>query len=242
MSNASVASRDLTLLAPKFRAAVEAAIAEAEAQGYPVGIVEAGRTDEHQRWLYAQGRTRPGPIVTNAPTALTSWHGYFLAIDFMHRALGFKPFGENAKGNERWFAYVAAIFKKHGLSWGGDWSKPDTPHIQWGLMPASPQAAHKSLKQRQGNAAVWAMVGASDEQPIVAPVHLFGLPYIERGNTGPAVEYLQRILGVAGPGQSGYGTFGPKTEAAVRAFQSGHHLNVDGEVGDKTWAALMQKE
>jgi putative chitinase len=33
--------------------------------------------------------------------------------------------------------------------------------------------------------------------------------------------------------------FGPKTEAAVKAWQSAHGLTPDGIVGDKTWAMIM---
>ena len=34
------------------------------------------------------------------------------------------------------------------------------------------------------------------------------------------------------------GIFGPKTEAAVKSFQRGKGLTVDGIVGPRTWAAL----
>jgi len=34
------------------------------------------------------------------------------------------------------------------------------------------------------------------------------------------------------------GTFGPETEATVRAFQRDHGLVPDGIVGPKTWAQL----
>ncbi|MFJ9413985.1 peptidoglycan-binding protein [Streptomyces sp. NPDC101227] len=34
------------------------------------------------------------------------------------------------------------------------------------------------------------------------------------------------------------GNFGPKTRAAVKKFQSRHHLTADGKVGKKTWRAL----
>lgn len=32
--------------------------------------------------------------------------------------------------------------------------------------------------------------------------------------------------------------YGPKTAAAIKAFQKDHHLEIDGKVGPKTWAAL----
>jgi peptidoglycan hydrolase-like protein with peptidoglycan-binding domain len=35
------------------------------------------------------------------------------------------------------------------------------------------------------------------------------------------------------------GVYGPKTETAVRAFQSVSGLEVDGIVGPKTWAKLI---
>jgi peptidoglycan hydrolase-like protein with peptidoglycan-binding domain len=35
------------------------------------------------------------------------------------------------------------------------------------------------------------------------------------------------------------GVFGPKTEAAVKAFQKKHGLAADGIVGPKTWSKLF---
>jgi peptidoglycan L-alanyl-D-glutamate endopeptidase CwlK len=52
----------------------------------PVGvhpvIVQTLRTFEEQDLLYQKGRTRPGPIVTNA-RAGQGYHNYGLAIDFL---------------------------------------------------------------------------------------------------------------------------------------------------------------
>lgn len=62
-------------------------------------------------------------------------------------------------------------------------------------------------------------------------------PTIRRGSVGPDVELLQRFLGVAHLGDDGYGTFGPKTEAAVRRYQQMRGLTVDGICGSETWAA-----
>jgi peptidoglycan DL-endopeptidase CwlO len=50
---------------------------------------------------------------------------------------------------------------------------------------------------------------------------------------GPAVAALQRALGVPADGE-----FGPVTLHAVKRFQAGHGLLVDGQVGDHTRARL----
>lgn len=62
-------------------------------------------------------------------------------------------------------------------------------------------------------------------------------PTLRRGSTGPLVEQIQAKLHVDTT-TGGKGNFGPKTEAAVRAFQREHGIVPDGIVGPKTWAAL----
>lgn len=59
---------------------------------------------------------------------------------------------------------------------------------------------------------------------------------------GNDVKELQRLLDERGfPCGEIDGIFGPETDKAVRAFQQGSGLDVDGKVGDKTWAALREK-
>lgn len=56
---------------------------------------------------------------------------------------------------------------------------------------------------------------------------------------GHDVEQLQAALNVRGAGLRVDGDFGRATDAAVRRFQGGARLVVDGQVGPKTWAALF---
>ena len=58
-------------------------------------------------------------------------------------------------------------------------------------------------------------------------------PTLRRGAKGDLVKIVQAKVGVGADGD-----FGPKTEAAVRAFQSKHGLVPDGIVGPATWKAI----
>lgn len=63
---------------------------------------------------------------------------------------------------------------------------------------------------------------------------------LRKGDKGSDVEKLQALLKITVDGD-----FGPKTEAAVKAFQKAHAKecgSADGIVGPKTWAALGVKE
>jgi peptidoglycan hydrolase-like protein with peptidoglycan-binding domain len=73
----------------------------------------------------------------------------------------------------------------------------------------------------------------------VAPGTTPSDPVLRRGSKGPDVRRLQQALVNLGfdPG-SVDGDFGPRTEKAVRGYQTSRGLAVDGIVGPKTWAAL----
>jgi putative chitinase len=57
---------------------------------------------------------------------------------------------------------------------------------------------------------------------------------LKKGDNNENVKLLQQKLGI-----DPIGNFGPKTEEAVKAFQSKHGLTADGIVGDGTWAKIM---
>ncbi len=162
-SSASVlnVSRELDKLAPMFADSVRAAIKECnEMQGLQAMVYEAYRSQELQAEYYKRGRTVIPPIrtVTNAPTNLHSWHGYGLAVDVVHQQNLWSP-----PEGDAWFGKVAAVFKRYGCNWGGDWTQADLPHFQWGKCSASPSEQARALLQTQGFGAVWEKVGALNE-------------------------------------------------------------------------------
>lgn len=59
---------------------------------------------------------------------------------------------------------------------------------------------------------------------------------LRRGMSGDLVKQLQQKLGLEADG-----TFGPGTEAAMRAFQRKHGLTPDGIVGPKSWTLLDEE-
>ena len=56
---------------------------------------------------------------------------------------------------------------------------------------------------------------------------------LKLGSRGDSVKLLQKKLGITADG-----SFGPKTEIAVKEFQKKHKLKADGIVGAGTWKAL----
>jgi hypothetical protein len=147
----------LEVLAPKFRDAVKAALAECDHEGLEAVVFETYRSQELQAHYYARGRTiiPPEEPVTYASTNLRSWHGYGLAIDVVHRTKYWKP-----QGGIEWFRKVAVVFKRNNCKWGGDWRKADPPHFQWHLCKPSPSDQARALMASQGMVAVWEAVGA----------------------------------------------------------------------------------
>jgi peptidoglycan L-alanyl-D-glutamate endopeptidase CwlK len=159
---ALMVNRDLDRLAPKFADAVRAAITQCNAGangGLRAMVYEGYRSAQLQALYYQRGRTifPPAKPVTFAPSHLYSWHGFGLAVDVVHRDLFWNP-----PGGAAWFEKVAPIFEKHGCTWGGNWSRPDPPHFQWGRCPPSPSDAVRSTLHDEGLLAVWHALQAGD--------------------------------------------------------------------------------
>jgi peptidoglycan L-alanyl-D-glutamate endopeptidase CwlK len=150
-----VVCNDITGLAPKFGAAVVAAIKECNAKGFDAIVFESFRSDITQKVYYARGRTviPPQQTVTNASDNSYSWHGYDLAVDVISKSKEWDaPYA--------WFKSVAEIFKANGCKWGGDWKRPDMPHMQWGKCKPSPSSNARQLLAQGQLQTIWKLVNA----------------------------------------------------------------------------------
>ncbi|MDY7231808.1 peptidoglycan-binding protein [Hyalangium rubrum] len=83
------------------------------------------------------------------------------------------------------------------------------------------------------------MVAPISSSRVTAQTARTNLPTLREGSKGPAVTDLQNKLKAAGfnPGPVD-GAFGPKTKAAVVAFQRAQGISTDGVVGPQTWGKL----
>lgn len=130
------------LLHPRLDYLLDKFLKKCAENGIYIIITEGIRTQERQNELYAQGRTKSGIIVTNAKDALSSQHGWGIAIDF--------AINDNALVyDSKYMSKVGAIAKSVGLGWGGDWKDfVDTPHIylkKWGSTTKKLKEKYRTL-------------------------------------------------------------------------------------------------
>ena len=122
-----IKSRKLEDLHPKVKVLAERFIEECAKAGIDVLIYSTYRDAEAQDALYAQGRTKPGKIVTNA-RAGQSLHNWKCAFDFV----------PVVDGKARWddksaYATCGNIAESIGLEWAGRWTGKlrETAHCQY---------------------------------------------------------------------------------------------------------------
>jgi spore coat assembly protein SafA len=101
------------------------------------------------------------------------------------------------------------------------------------------EAAVKSFQAANG----LAQTGKFDETTRTAMVNINS--GIKRGDSGKQVEALQDKLVAGGfmtsaQVNTGRGTFGPQTEAALKAFQKANNISQTGQLGPTTYAALQK--
>jgi len=136
-----IASRSLDDLLPAVKERVQRFLDACRANGIDLLVTSTYRDNESQNALYAQGRTAPGKIVTNAKAG-QSFHNFRCAVDVVPLVAG-KPCW-NVK--DPVWQTVGKLGKEQGLEWAGAWVKfKEYPHFQYtgGLTLAQLQQGKK---------------------------------------------------------------------------------------------------
>jgi len=107
-------SRSLNDLRPECRRLVDPWLDDCAAAEIDLLVTCTLRSMQDQAILYAQGRTTPGPVVTNAKPGQSA-HNYGLALDVVPLIHG-KP---DWSGNSPVWTEVANLGQARGLQWLG---------------------------------------------------------------------------------------------------------------------------
>lgn len=131
-------------LAPFFAKKLSAALAECQAEGYPVELFEGMRSAERQQWLWESGRTRDGKIVTYAKAG-ESAHNIGIAADCVFKINGTWSW-------EGQYDKVEQIMLKHGLKS----LKFERCHFEWPKGMSTWRAYQ--IAQERGLLALWSIL------------------------------------------------------------------------------------
>lgn len=116
--------RDMAHLHPVVRTAVTKVLEHLNSKDIPFAMFEGYRTPERQAWLYGQGRTRAGGVVTHAE-AWESYHQYGLACDLVLFENGRWSWDDSGP-RRAWWAEMQKVAKDNGLRS----LKFELPHVE----------------------------------------------------------------------------------------------------------------
>ena len=116
--------KKIATLLPEVQPIARALVQKAAQNGIQIKIISGLRSYAEQDELYAQGRTKPGSIVTKVRGGYSN-HNFGIAFD-VGVFEGSKYLGESVK-----YKVVGALGMDLGLEWGGNWKTfVDQPHFQ----------------------------------------------------------------------------------------------------------------
>lgn len=113
-------SRSISDLLPVCKEKAEAFIKLAKAEGIDLIVTSTYRDNESQAVLFAQGRTKPGAIVTNAKPG-QSFHNWQCAFDVVPIRNGKPVWGTSGEDGKLW-RKVGELGESVGLEWAGRWT------------------------------------------------------------------------------------------------------------------------
>jgi len=153
--NDSISNQRLSFVNPALALKVNTAANLLALQGTYLRVTQGLRTYAQQDALFAQGRTEPGHIVTNAKGGYSN-HNFGCAVDVV-------PFLSGSVGELNWntksdqFMAMVGYLKAQGLAWGGDWqgNLADYDHFQLANVPVTPSDTDRQAFAQGGLQAVW---------------------------------------------------------------------------------------
>lgn len=118
--------RDMSLLEPGTRLAVQAVILDAAAAGHDVRVMETYRSQARQAYVFMHGWSHLKNV---------GCHGYGVAAD-----LGVFIDGKYEDDGDPYYKFLLPLARKHGLVSGQDWGTPFQKHsfIDWGHVQRVP--------------------------------------------------------------------------------------------------------
>jgi peptidoglycan LD-endopeptidase CwlK len=118
---------------------------------FPMRVTQGLRTYAQQDALYAQGRTEPGLVVTEAKGGY-SMHNFGLAVDVAPT----DGFAIDWNGKDAKWAEILSKAPSCGLAEGAAWRTfPDEPHLYPQEVPSAPDDNMRYLFNEGGLVAVW---------------------------------------------------------------------------------------
>lgn len=123
MNRLQVANRDISELTRNAQTAFYMFKERCKENGLDFIVTETYRSQERQNYLYEQGRTRQGNIVT---WTKHSRHTSRRAWDIVKR----KQNGDIDYSDKEFYRKCGKIAAEINIMWGGTWKQADTPHFE----------------------------------------------------------------------------------------------------------------
>jgi hypothetical protein len=149
----------LSQVAPELISRIANLAGQLSALDIPIQITQGLRSWSAQDALYAQGRSKPGPIVTDVPGGY-SLHCFGLAVDVVPEDID--PGQPDWDTSHPAWQKIISLAPTVKLASGSAWRTfPDWPHLYPVECPAEPTDEMRQTFQAAGMEAVWEMFSFS---------------------------------------------------------------------------------
>lgn len=157
---------------PALAALIAKLDSELTVKGIQVRVVQGLRTFAEQDALYAEGRTKPGRIVTNARGGYSA-HNFGYAVDLIPGVRGKDPWEPNWNAEHPDFTEMVNAGVALGLVSGSRWTSiKDEPHFQLAGMPVTPTEEMREYLKANTLQEFWAKYVHAPEQTAPVPAKI----------------------------------------------------------------------